>query len=49
MSELGQLIDHAAGLRRDLDRVALELEVLALAVLALMLAVALLSWQLWRD
>ena len=49
MTELGQLIDHAAELRRELDRLQLEVQVLSLSMFALMLAVGLLTWQIWRE
>ena len=49
VSELGQLIDHAAELRRDMNRLELEIQVLMLSLLALMLAVGLMGWMLWRE
>jgi hypothetical protein len=49
MTELGTLIDNAAELRRDIDRLELETQVLALSLLALMVAVGLLAFQLWRE
>ena len=49
MTELGQLIDHAAELRRDIDRLELEVQVLMLSLFALMLAVGLMGWMLWRE
>jgi hypothetical protein len=49
MTELGQLIDHAAELRRELDRLEREVQILALSLFALMLAVGLLTWQAWRE
>jgi hypothetical protein len=49
MTELGQLIDHAAELRRDMNRLELEIQVLMLSLLALMLAVGLMGWMLWRE
>ena len=45
MSELGQVIDHAAELQARIDRVELELQVLALSLLFLTVTVALLVWQ----
>jgi hypothetical protein len=49
MSELGQIIDHAAELRRELDRLDFEVQILGLSLFALMLAVGLLAWQAWAD
>jgi hypothetical protein len=49
MTELGQIIDNAAELRRDIDRLELETQVLALSLLAIMLAVGLLAYQIWRE
>ena len=49
VTELGQLIDHAAELRRDMNRLELEIQVLMLSLLALMLAVALMGYMLWRE
>ena len=49
MTELGQLIDHAAELRRELDRLEREVQILALSLFALMLAVALMGYMLWRE
>ena len=40
MTELGQLIDHAAELRRDINQLKAETQ---------LLAVGLLGWQLWRE
>jgi hypothetical protein len=49
VSELGQVIDVAAELRRDIDRLELEVQVLMLSLLALMLAVGLMGWMVWRE
>jgi len=48
MTELGTLIDHAAELRRDINRLELEVQFVALSLFALMLAVGLLAWETWR-
>jgi hypothetical protein len=49
MTELGQLIDHAAELSRDIRRLELEVQALGLSLLALMIAVGILAWQVWRE
>ena len=49
MTELGQLIDHAAELRRDINQLQAETQLLALSLFAVMLVVGLLGWQLWRE
>jgi hypothetical protein len=49
VTELSQLIDHAAELRRDIDRLELEVEVLVLSLLGVMLAVGLIAWQQWLS
>lgn len=47
MSELGQLVDHAAELQRAVDRLWLECLFLWLALLALTVLVGLKEW--WRE
>jgi len=50
VSDLGQAaFDHAAKLQQQLDRLELELGMLAIAGLALGIAVMLVGWQLWRQ
>lgn len=49
MTRLEALIDHAAELQQDVDRLNAELVTLALAGLALALLVALMGWQIWRG
>lgn len=49
MSDLGQAaFDHAAKLQQQIDRLELELGLLALNALALALAVAILGWGVWH-
>jgi len=49
MSETDQLIDHAAALQRDIDRLSRELLTLALGLIALTVACALMGWELWSE
>ena len=49
MSELDQLVDHAAELQRELDRLSSEVMTLALAGVALALVCAVMGWRLWRG
>jgi hypothetical protein len=48
MSDLGQLVDHAADLQRSIDRLWKELALVWLALLALATVVAMQGWQAWR-
>jgi hypothetical protein len=49
MTDLGQVIDHAAELQREIDRLSSEVMTLALAGVALALVCALMGWRLWRG
>jgi hypothetical protein len=50
MSDLGQAaFDHAAKLQQQMDRLELELGLLALTGMALGLAVMILGWRLWAQ
>lgn len=42
------VIDHQADLQRQLDRIDLQVGVLALAAVAIGVALTLIGWQLWR-
>jgi hypothetical protein len=48
MSDLGQLVDHAAQLQRQVDRLWTELLLVWLAVLALAALLTIQGWQTWR-
>ena len=49
MSELDQLVDHAAELQRELDRLSSEILALALAGVALAIVCAIMGWRLWHG
>jgi len=48
MSELGQVLDHAAELQRSVDRLWTELLLVWLSVLALATLVTVQAWRGWR-
>lgn len=48
MTELGQLVDHAAELQRTVDRLWAELLALWLGLLALAIVVAVQGWRIWH-
>jgi hypothetical protein len=49
MTELGQLVDHAADLQRQVDRLWTDVLLLWVALLALAVAVTLQMWQGWEP
>jgi hypothetical protein len=49
MSDLGQLVDHAADLQRQVDRLWTDVLLLWVALLALAVAVTLQMWQRWEP
>lgn len=49
MSRLEQLIDHAAELQGNVNRLELELKLLGLALIAASVLLALLTVRLWPD
>jgi hypothetical protein len=48
MSELGQLVDHAAELQRQVDRLWTELLLIWVMLFALAVAVTVQAWQSWQ-
>lgn len=48
MSDLGQVVDHAAALQRQVDRLWTELLLVWLALLGLAAVVTVQAWQGWR-
>jgi len=48
VTELGQIVDHAAELQRSVDRLWTELLLVWLAVLGLAAALAVQAWHQWR-
>jgi hypothetical protein len=49
MSDLGQLVDHAADLQRQVDRLWTDVLLLWVALLALTVAVTLQMWRAWEP
>jgi hypothetical protein len=49
MSELGQIMDHAAQLQQRVDRLELELSALAIAAIGLAVGLMILTWRLWQQ
>jgi hypothetical protein len=49
MSDLGQLVDHAADLQRQVDKLWTDVMLLWVALLALAVAVTLQMWRAWEP
>lgn len=43
------LIDHAAAMQRQIDRIDLEMFIVLIAATALAIAVSIMGWRLWRE